>query len=87
MAVDGKRRGGAPGCGWLTRSPSAVGAEIRVTVRAGPGRIDGMTAAFIPGLQLAEAFYDEAVRPLLDQAFPRLHYAAALLGAGSEVLG
>jgi len=46
-----------------------------------------MTAAFIPGLQLAEAFYDEAVRPLLDQAFPRLPYAAALLGAGSEVLG
>jgi len=58
-----------------------------VTVRAGPGRIVGMTAAFIPGLQLAEAFYDEAVRPLLDQAFPRLPYAAALLGAGSEVLG
>ena len=46
-----------------------------------------MTAAFIPGLQLAEAFYEEAVRPLLDQAFPRLPYAAALLGAGSEVLG
>jgi hypothetical protein len=58
-----------------------------VTVRARPGRIVGMTAAFIPGLQLAEAFYDEAVRPLLDQAFPRLPYAAALLGAGSEVLG
>lgn len=46
-----------------------------------------MTAAFLPGLRLAEAFYGEAVRPLLDRAFPRLPYAAALLGAGSEVLG
>jgi Domain of unknown function (DUF4037) len=56
-------------------------------VRGWPGRIVSMTAPFIPGLQLARAFYDEAVRPLLDQAFPRLTYAAALLGPGSEVLG
>ena len=46
-----------------------------------------MTAPFIPGLQLAGRFYDQAVRPLLDDAFPRLSYAAALLGTGSEVLG
>ncbi|HEY1628144.1 MAG TPA: GNAT family N-acetyltransferase [Streptosporangiaceae bacterium] len=44
-----------------------------------------MTAAFIPGIQLAREFYAEAVRPLLDrQAVP---YAAALLGPGSEVAG
>lgn len=42
---------------------------------------------FIPGLELAEAFYQEAVRPILDQSFPGLRYAAALLGSGSEVLG
>ena len=52
--------------------------EIRVTARMLPGRIVSMTAPFIPGLKLAGAFYDEAVRPLLDEAFQRLPYAAAL---------
>jgi len=47
----------------------------------------GMPAPFIPGLDLAGAFFAEVVRPLLDEAYPRLSYAAALLGAGSEVLG
>lgn len=42
---------------------------------------------FIPGLALAESFYDGAVRPLLDRHFPGLPHAAALLGQGSEVLG
>ncbi len=42
---------------------------------------------FIPGLQLSEAFYHEAVKPLLDEHFPDLVYAAALVGSGSEVLG
>ncbi|MCA1667706.1 MAG: DUF4037 domain-containing protein [Thermomicrobia bacterium] len=42
---------------------------------------------FIPGLQLSEAFYREAVKPILDAAFPGLVYAAALLGSGSDVLG
>lgn len=42
---------------------------------------------FIPGLELARAFFGEAVRPLLATAFPGLRYAAALLGSGSEVLG
>lgn len=46
-----------------------------------------MPAPFIPGLELAGAFFAEVVRPLLDEAFPRLPYAAALLGPGSEVLG
>jgi hypothetical protein len=43
--------------------------------------------AFIPGLQLSEAFYREAVRPILDEHFPGLIYAAALIGYGSDVLG
>ena len=47
-------------------------------------RVDG---AFIPGLRLAGEFYADAVRPLLDQEFPGLGHAAALLGPGSEVLG
>ena len=42
---------------------------------------------FIPGLQLSEAFYNEAVRPILDTHFPGLIYSAALIGSGSEVLG
>ncbi len=46
-----------------------------------------MVAAFLPGLQLCQAFYVEAVRPLLDEAYPGLRYAAARLGPGSEVLG
>lgn len=41
----------------------------------------------IPGLELSRRFYEEIVRPLLDEAFPDLPYAAALLGPGSEVLG
>jgi hypothetical protein len=46
-----------------------------------------VTATFISGLELARLFYAEAVRPLLDERVPRLPYTAALIGAGSEVLG
>jgi hypothetical protein len=46
-----------------------------------------MPPPFIPGLELAGAFFTEVVRPLLAEAFPQLAYAAALLGPGSEVLG
>ncbi|HEU0299458.1 MAG TPA: hypothetical protein VFR37_08395, partial [Longimicrobium sp.] len=42
---------------------------------------------FIPGLELSRLFFVEAVRPLLDAAFPGLRYAAGLLGSGSDVLG
>lgn len=44
-------------------------------------------SAFLPGLQLATLFYEEAVRPLLAERFPMLVYSAARLGSGSEVLG
>jgi hypothetical protein len=40
-----------------------------------------------PGLRLAREFYAALVRPLLEEHFPRLPYAAALLGPGSEVAG
>jgi hypothetical protein len=43
--------------------------------------------AFIPGLQLSHLFYEEAVRPLLEEHFPELPYSAGLLGYGSEVQG
>lgn len=46
-----------------------------------------MSPEFIPGLDLNEAFYWEAVRPILDVQFPNLKYAAALIGWGSDVLG
>ncbi len=45
------------------------------------------TPAFIKGLELSRLFFREAVRPILDEDFPGLRYAAALLGTGSEVLG
>ena len=42
---------------------------------------------FVPGLELAEGFYRDAVRPLLEDSFPGLKHSAALLGHGSEVMG
>lgn len=42
---------------------------------------------FINGLDLCEAFYRDAVEPILKQEFPSLPYAAVLIGDGSEVLG
>ncbi|MFD9499965.1 DUF4037 domain-containing protein [Streptomyces sp. NPDC060035] len=42
---------------------------------------------FIPGLELSRILYEEAVRPILDEAYPGLQYAAARVGTGSEVLG
>jgi hypothetical protein len=46
-----------------------------------------MTApAFIPGLELSAALYQE-VEPILRRHLPRLKYAAARLARGSDVLG
>jgi hypothetical protein len=42
---------------------------------------------FIEGLKLSELLYEQAVKPLLAAHLPGLTYAAALLGAGSEVQG
>ena len=42
---------------------------------------------FVPGLRLSQALYEDAVRPVLAADFPRLSYAAALIGPGSETLG
>lgn len=42
---------------------------------------------FVPGLELCQHFYREAVRPILDRHFPHLPHTAALIGPGSEVLG
>jgi len=46
-----------------------------------------LVTAFISGLDLSRQFYQEAVRPVLDAAFPGMPHSAALLGRGSEVLG
>jgi hypothetical protein len=35
---------------------------------------------FIPGIQLNQLFYNEAVEPVLACAFPGLRYSAALIG-------
>lgn len=37
--------------------------------------------SFIPGVQLAEKFFKEAVKPILDINFPNLKYSAALIGS------
>jgi hypothetical protein len=44
-------------------------------------------STFIPGLELSRRFYFEAVRPLLEKYFPNVPYAAAQIGAGSDILG
>jgi len=43
--------------------------------------------ADIQGVELSRRFHDEWVGPWLRRAFPGLPYAAALIGAGSELLG
>lgn len=42
---------------------------------------------FVPGLTLSRRFFEKAVLPILVAQYPRLEYAAALIGPGSEVLG
>jgi len=42
---------------------------------------------FLPGLDLSEAFYEEAVKPFMDEHFPELVYSAVRIGHGSDVLG
>ena len=42
---------------------------------------------FIPGLELNELFYNEVVVHILKNNFKALHYSAALIGWGSDVLG
>jgi hypothetical protein len=42
---------------------------------------------FLPGLELSEAFYVEAVEPIMRLRFPEPRYAAARIGPGSDVLG
>ncbi|MBZ0288211.1 MAG: DUF4037 domain-containing protein, partial [Anaerolineae bacterium] len=42
---------------------------------------------FIPGLKLGADFFHEAVKPVIAAHFPGLHYSAALIGSGSEILG
>jgi hypothetical protein len=54
---------------------------------SGEGIIGGVGGGFVPGVRLAGEFFAEVVRPLLEAEFPGLGYAAALIGAGSEVLG
>lgn len=41
----------------------------------------------LTGIELARAYYDDVVRPLLDAWRPGLPHAAARLGSGSDVLG
>ncbi|MEV0260159.1 DUF4037 domain-containing protein [Streptomyces sp. NPDC050617] len=62
-----------------TSIPSATPSSSTQPATPAPG--------FVPGIELSRALYEEAVRPLLDVAYPELRYAAARIGGGSEVLG
>lgn len=42
---------------------------------------------FIPGLDLNRHFFQQIVKPLIDEHFPGLEYAAGLVGDGSDVVG
>jgi hypothetical protein len=42
---------------------------------------------FVAGIDLCQAFYHQAVRPVLERHAPGLAHAAALVGYGSDVLG
>jgi hypothetical protein len=44
-------------------------------------------AVELSGADLARAFHEDLVAPLLTRALPRLRYAAGRLGSGSDVLG
>jgi hypothetical protein len=41
---------------------------------------------FLPGLDLNRQFFQQVVKPLMDQHFPGLRYSAGLVGEGSDVL-
>lgn len=41
---------------------------------------------FVPGIKLAEGFFHQEVKPILQSHYPDLDYSAALIGSGSEVL-
>jgi hypothetical protein len=43
--------------------------------------------SFIPGLKLSKLFYSDIIKKKLEKEYPKLEYAAALIGQGSEVLG
>jgi hypothetical protein len=47
----------------------------------------GESPAFVSGIELSRGFFDEAVRPVLQDLCEDLDYSAALIGTGSEVLG
>lgn len=49
--------------------------------------MDFNSLPFITGLELSARFFQDGVRPVLDNFFPQLQYAAARLDSGSDVLG
>jgi hypothetical protein len=64
----------------------AIAARLRGVARNASGE-SGAVATFVPGLELARQFFDQAVHPVLASSFPGLEFSAARIGSGSEVLG
>ena len=48
---------------------------------------DHLLYDFLPGLDLSEALYKDAVRPFMNKYYPELVYSAVRIGHGSDVLG
>ena len=64
-----------------------AGVTSRCPCRTAQDWVGDQTISFLPGLELCRRLYQEAVRPLLEEYFPKLPYAAARIGPGSDVLG
>ena len=46
-----------------------------------------MSSTFIPGLQLSRMYYEQVVKKIIHDFFPKLRYSAGLIDYGSDVLG
>src|SRR6266508_4652058 len=55
----------------------------RASARRCARRSSTLSSPFVPGLELARAFYEEVVAPVVAD----VPHSAALLGSGSDVLG
>lgn len=79
----------------LPDGPRPTGIKAAIDAGRYPGRgphavrgtMPSVDHSFIPGLELSQRFYHEAVRPVIHAHFGNLPYTAARVGTGSEVLG
>jgi hypothetical protein len=49
--------------------------------------MEDLKSRFIPGIELNRLFFQQIVKPIMDENFPDIKYAAGLVGEGSDVMG